>query len=526
MIEANPRASRTVPFVSKATGLPLAKLACRIMLGERVADLDLPDDPMAGDHVSVKEAVLPFDRFEGSDALLGPEMRSTGEVMGIARDFPTAFAKAQAAAGAALPQGGHGVHHRHRRRQARARSAIAAQLHDLGFRIVATRGTAQAIERMGIPVERAQQDRRGLAERRRLDRARRRRPRRSTRRPGSGARTDGWEIRRAAVAARHPVPDDALRRPRRRARDRGARASGERRWCSRCRRSTRRTRRRARRRERDAARAHARAARAPLAEVTGHAALGAYVVLASDDPDGPAPRAGPVLHARRGRALGRGDDERPVPAARLLRRCAIAPTAALEFLLEDVGPGTERLARARARRRAVGPRPARARLRAAARRAAGRCCAAAASAIAPLAIWPGRARRAARAGAAGLPRRRPRRGRGAAARRRASPPTTARPATTASSPTCSPPSSTRDPRAVVYACGPPPMLEAVRALCAERGVPAQLALESRHGLRLRRLLRLRRADARRRLRAPVRRRAGARRRARWTTGARPPGAGH
>ncbi|MCW3019523.1 MAG: carB, partial [Solirubrobacterales bacterium] len=109
VIEANPRASRTVPFVSKAIGLPLAKLACRIMLGERIAELDLPQERQGigfGEHVSVKEAVLPFDRFEGSDALLGPEMRSTGEVMGIARDFPTAFAKAQAAAGVPLPEKG------------------------------------------------------------------------------------------------------------------------------------------------------------------------------------------------------------------------------------------------------------------------------------------------------------------------------------------------------------------------------------------------------------------------------------
>ncbi|HEV7752424.1 MAG TPA: carbamoyl-phosphate synthase large subunit, partial [Baekduia sp.] len=106
VIEANPRASRTVPFVSKAIGVPLAKMACRIMLGERIADLGLPAEDAPLDHVSVKEAVLPFDRFEGSDAVLGPEMRSTGEVMGVARDFPTAFAKAQAAAGAALPDGG------------------------------------------------------------------------------------------------------------------------------------------------------------------------------------------------------------------------------------------------------------------------------------------------------------------------------------------------------------------------------------------------------------------------------------
>src|SRR5207253_8606423 len=93
VIEANPRASRTVPFVSKATGVPLAKMACRIMLGEAIADLGLPESEggLRSDHVSVKEAVLPFDRFHGSDALLGPEMRSTGEVMGVAPDFPTAF---------------------------------------------------------------------------------------------------------------------------------------------------------------------------------------------------------------------------------------------------------------------------------------------------------------------------------------------------------------------------------------------------------------------------------------------------
>ena len=97
VIEANPRASRTVPFVSKAIGVPLAKLACRLMLGEKLADQDLPEG--LPEHVSVKEAVLPFARFAGADSVLGPEMKSTGEVMGIADDFPTAFGKAQAAAG-------------------------------------------------------------------------------------------------------------------------------------------------------------------------------------------------------------------------------------------------------------------------------------------------------------------------------------------------------------------------------------------------------------------------------------------
>src|SRR4030095_17007505 len=136
---------------SKATGLPLAKLACRVMLGERLAGLTLPDDP-GGDHVSVKEAVLPFDRFAGSDSLLGPEMRSTGEVLGVAADLPAAFAKAQAAAGARLPDGGT-VFLTVTDSDKAGAVGIAAQLHDLGFAIVGTRGTAAAISRMGIPVQ-------------------------------------------------------------------------------------------------------------------------------------------------------------------------------------------------------------------------------------------------------------------------------------------------------------------------------------------------------------------------------------
>jgi len=198
VIEANPRASRTVPFVSKAIGIPLAKVACRIMLGERLRDLDLPADPMRSDHVSVKEAVLPFDRFEGSDAVLGPEMRSTGEVMGVARDFPAAFAKAQAAAGAALPETGTAFITVTDSDKAGA-VAIAQTLHDLGFRIVATRGTAEAIERMGIPAARLNKVGEGSPhvvdwiERGDVDLV-------VNTPTGSGARTDGWEIRRAAVA--------------------------------------------------------------------------------------------------------------------------------------------------------------------------------------------------------------------------------------------------------------------------------------------------------------------------------------
>ncbi|MGA2320857.1 MAG: carbamoyl-phosphate synthase large subunit [Solirubrobacteraceae bacterium] len=205
VIEANPRASRTVPFVSKAVGLPLAKLACRIMLGERIRDMGLPrarEGVGFGDHISVKEAVLPFDRFEGSDALLGPEMRSTGEVMGIARDFPTAFAKAQAAAGVPLPSEGTAFITVTDSDKPGA-FAVAQILHDSGFRIVATRGTAEAIERMGVPAERLNKIGEGSPhvldwiERGDVDLV-------VNTPTGFGARTDGWEIRRAAIM--HGIP--------------------------------------------------------------------------------------------------------------------------------------------------------------------------------------------------------------------------------------------------------------------------------------------------------------------------------
>jgi carbamoyl-phosphate synthase large subunit len=205
VIEANPRASRTVPFVSKAVGLPLAKLACRIMLGERIAELALPSGHQGvgfGEHVSVKEAVLPFDRFDGADSLLGPEMRSTGEVMGIARDFPTAFAKAQAAAGSPLPSAGTafitvtdsdkpGVF------------AVAQILHDNGFRILATSGTAEAIARMGVPVKTINKIGEGSPHV--VDWIERGEVNLIVNTPtGSGARSDGWEIRRSAIA--HAIP--------------------------------------------------------------------------------------------------------------------------------------------------------------------------------------------------------------------------------------------------------------------------------------------------------------------------------
>ncbi len=199
VIEANPRASRTVPFVSKAIGVPLAKMACRLMLGERIEELGLPSEAMPTGHVCVKEAVLPFDRFAGSDALLSPEMRSTGEVMGVARDFPTAFAKAQAAAGAILPTQGTVFITLTDGDKAGA-YAIASRLEDLGFRIVATAGTAQAIRGMGVRVDDVLK-KVGDGSPNVVDRIQDGEIALVINTPtGSGARADGWEIRRAAIA--------------------------------------------------------------------------------------------------------------------------------------------------------------------------------------------------------------------------------------------------------------------------------------------------------------------------------------
>ncbi len=196
VIEANPRASRTVPFVSKAIGQPLAKLACRILLGEKIGDLGLPATARCP-HVCVKEAVLPFSRFAGADSLLGPEMRSTGEVMGIAADFPTAFAKAQAAAGAKLPNQGT-VFLTVADSDKPAAIGIASILHDLGFEIIATRGTAQSLRRMGIPATGINKLNEGpnnvvdWLERGAVDLV-------INTPTGTRARTDGYEIRSAAV---------------------------------------------------------------------------------------------------------------------------------------------------------------------------------------------------------------------------------------------------------------------------------------------------------------------------------------
>ncbi len=159
VLEVNPRASRTVPYVSKATGVPMAKIAARLMAGRKLRDMDLPivhTDGVAEiavrDYFAVKSPVFPFNKFRGVDTILGPEMRSTGEVMGVAKTFGQAFAKAQLAAGQRLPRKGTifisvGDHDK------RSVAPLAKDLHSLGFRLIATRGTVAALEAAGVPAE-------------------------------------------------------------------------------------------------------------------------------------------------------------------------------------------------------------------------------------------------------------------------------------------------------------------------------------------------------------------------------------
>jgi carbamoyl-phosphate synthase large subunit len=159
VLEVNPRASRTVPFVSKATGVPLAKIAARLMAGSKLADIPLPVVQIDGvgeiavrDYHAVKSPVFPFNKFRGVDTILGPEMRSTGEVMGISADFGQAFAKAQLAAGQRLPKKGTlflSVNDRDKRHVI----TVGKELAELGFRLLATRGTAAALRAAGVDAE-------------------------------------------------------------------------------------------------------------------------------------------------------------------------------------------------------------------------------------------------------------------------------------------------------------------------------------------------------------------------------------
>jgi carbamoyl-phosphate synthase large subunit len=151
ILEVNPRASRTIPYVSKATGIPLAKIAAKVMLGKTLKELGLSKE-IEINHVAVKEAVFPFDKFPGVDVILGPEMKSTGEVMGIDKDFGLAYAKAQAASKNKIPTSGK-IFISVKDKDKPHMADIARRLSELGFHLIATRGTKQYLESRGINVE-------------------------------------------------------------------------------------------------------------------------------------------------------------------------------------------------------------------------------------------------------------------------------------------------------------------------------------------------------------------------------------
>lgn len=151
VLEVNPRASRTAPFVAKATGVPIARIAAKVMTGKTLKELGITEDPIPS-HVSIKESVFPFRKFVGVDIVLGPEMRSTGEVMGVSKRFSIAFAKSQLGAGIVLPTEGNvfiSVSERHKDRVAE----LSQRLHDMGFKLLATAGTARRLSEANIPVE-------------------------------------------------------------------------------------------------------------------------------------------------------------------------------------------------------------------------------------------------------------------------------------------------------------------------------------------------------------------------------------
>ena len=201
VLEVNPRASRSVPFVAKATGLPVAKIAAQVMAGKTLKELGVTEEPIPRD-VSIKESVFPFRKFAGVDIVLGPEMRSTGEVMGISDRFSIAFAKSQLAAGVVLPESGRvflSVSARHKPRI----TLIAQQLHEMGYQLIATEGTAKRLEESGIPVERVRKLIEGHPNL--IDHLKNNNVDLILNTPnGKGARTDEGRIRAAAV--QHGVP--------------------------------------------------------------------------------------------------------------------------------------------------------------------------------------------------------------------------------------------------------------------------------------------------------------------------------
>jgi carbamoyl-phosphate synthase large subunit len=203
VLEANPRASRTVPFASKALGVNLVAAACRVVAGEPLSLQDTSGSQAPG-HVSVKASVFPFARFPGADAVLGPEMRSTGEVMASAADFPTAFAKAERAAGRPLPTAG-SVFLSVRDEDKPAAVGLGRRLAELGLSLCATGGTAAALAAAGLAVTRVRRVTENGEGSTVVDLIRRRRVELVVNTPdGRGARSDGYLIREAALLARVP----------------------------------------------------------------------------------------------------------------------------------------------------------------------------------------------------------------------------------------------------------------------------------------------------------------------------------
>jgi carbamoyl-phosphate synthase large subunit len=199
VLEVNPRASRTVPFVSKATGVSLARAASLVMVGKTLEELGLFEE-VTPRHYSVKESVFPFNKFPGVDIILGPEMRSTGEVMGIDDTFPLAFARSQMAANSALPEAGAGrVFISVAERDKAEAVPVARGLAEMGYPLIATRGTARALRAAGIAVEevpKLQEGRPNL-----IDYMKNKQISLVINTPsGKGARTDEGKIRAAAVA--------------------------------------------------------------------------------------------------------------------------------------------------------------------------------------------------------------------------------------------------------------------------------------------------------------------------------------
>ncbi len=200
ILEVNPRASRTIPFVSKAIGVPLAKLAARVMTGRKLADLGFTTE-ITPEHVSVKESVFPFVRFAGVDTLLGPEMKSTGEVMGIDRTFAMAFAKAELAAATDLPASG-AAFISVRDEDKEGVRTIAKSLTQMGFDLIATRGTAQYINALGLrctPINKVAQGSPHV-----VDLMREGRIAMVINTPESGTKADSFSIRRTALELRLP----------------------------------------------------------------------------------------------------------------------------------------------------------------------------------------------------------------------------------------------------------------------------------------------------------------------------------